>query len=145
MKNEIEQVLSEAKAMAFVQVVRRHKDATLGDVMALAAEMGMSHMNINQVLFEDLPKSGKRWAKKNKALAAGGGHETRTGDGRRKYDAAVLKFIIKNKKLKSAIEIRSAVGGSPNQARRALNRLIERGLVEFTGQARATRYKARAS
>jgi hypothetical protein len=32
------------------------------------------------------------------------------------------------------------IGGDPTQLRTSLNRLIERGLVTFTGKARGTRY-----
>ena len=43
----------------------------------------------------------------------------------------------------SALEIREAVGGSADQCRRALNRLIELEKVEFEGKTRATRYWAK--
>lgn len=148
MKNEVDKVLSEAKAMAFIQVVRRHEGATLGDVMALAKEMDLTHLDIGQILFTGLPKDGKGWAKKMRALGPGGsqapanGMETRTAKGRAAYDEAILKVVQKAKKWKSAIEIRASVGGSPEQARRSLNRLIERGLINFEGKARATRYQA---
>ena len=43
----------------------------------------------------------------------------------------------------SAPDLRAAVGGTPDQARRALNRLIEEGSVLYTGKARGTRYRAK--
>lgn len=145
MKEEIHKVLSDAKVMAFVQVVRRHEKATLGDVMALSEEMGLTGMNINQLLFEGLPRDGKAWAKKMRALSVRtrqrSGVDTRTAKGRETYDNKVLKEVLRTKAWKSAIDIREAVGGNPDQARRSLNRLIECGRINFTGKARATRYR----
>ena len=40
----------------------------------------------------------------------------------------------------SAVEIRGAVGGTPMQARAALNRLIEDGKIKYSGRARSTKY-----
>lgn len=57
MKKEIDRVLSDAKIMAFVQVVRRHEKATLGDVMALAKEMGLGHLNVGQILFDEIGRA----------------------------------------------------------------------------------------
>ena len=41
-----------------------------------------------------------------------------------------------------AAHLAAAVGGTPLQIRTSLARLIERGLVNWTGQARGTRYTA---
>jgi predicted ArsR family transcriptional regulator len=40
----------------------------------------------------------------------------------------------------SAQQVRAQVGGTPLQARKALNRLIEDGRLSFKGKARATKY-----
>ena len=42
----------------------------------------------------------------------------------------------------AAPDLSAVVGGTPLQVRTALARLIERGLVSWTGQARGTRYTA---
>jgi hypothetical protein len=43
----------------------------------------------------------------------------------------------------SAGDVRRQVGGTPLQARAALNRLIEAGKLNYTGRARGTRYTAK--
>jgi len=68
---------------------------------------------------------------------------TRTPQGRAAYDHAILKFLLEHKDWTSAGEIRAAVGGSALQARTALNRMCETGDVEYQGQARATKYRAK--
>jgi hypothetical protein len=42
----------------------------------------------------------------------------------------------------AAPDLSAVVGGTPLQVRTALARLIERGVVSWTGQARGTRYTA---
>lgn len=146
MEKEINTVLKEAKAMAFVQVVRRHKDATLGDLMELAVRMELSHLNIGQILFNGLPKSGKEWANKVRAIGPGGAYykpaDTRHAKSRQSYDSSILTALERRRDWWAAIDIRKIVGGTPDQARRSLNRLIESGHVRFKGKARATVYQA---
>lgn len=66
--------------------------------------------------------------------------DTRTASGREAYEAAVFGVIQNARDWTSAVNIRSQVGGTPQQARAALNRLISDGKVKFKGQARATKY-----
>lgn len=67
--------------------------------------------------------------------------DTRSGVGREAYDGAVMDLLRSAKgSMTSAQEIRRKVGGTPEQARRALNRLIETSGVKYAGKARATRY-----
>ncbi|KIG11812.1 hypothetical protein DB30_02416 [Enhygromyxa salina] len=40
----------------------------------------------------------------------------------------------------AATQLRQSLNADPTQLRTSLNRLIERGLVTFTGKARGTRY-----
>lgn len=76
---------------------------------------------------------GKRAAK---------GVDTRTPAGREAYDQAMLNALKQVGKAAAAPELAAAVGGTPLQIRTSLARLIERGLVNWTGQARGTRYTA---
>lgn len=66
---------------------------------------------------------------------------TRTQSGRAAYDAAVFEAIERlGGEQISAVQIRAAAGGSPAQARGAVDRLIESKRVVFEGKTRATRY-----
>jgi hypothetical protein len=85
-------------------------------------------------------KRGKAPKKAPKAKASGKVN-TRTEEGRQAYDASVLAFVKKEKECQ-AIHVRAACGGSPDQARKALNRLIEAGEITYEGKARATKYLA---
>jgi hypothetical protein len=70
----------------------------------------------------------------------GGAVNTRNRAGREAYEQAVFNVIESSKGKVAATAIRSKVGGTPMQARAALNRLIEDGRVVYEGKARATRY-----
>lgn len=66
--------------------------------------------------------------------------DTRTPVARKRYDQTVLDAVANAAAPISAQQVRAQVGGTPLQARKALNRLIEAGRLSFQGKARATRY-----
>lgn len=68
--------------------------------------------------------------------------DTRSASGRRAYEQAVLSVVRDADEPISAPAIRTSVGGTPLQVRTALNRLIEKGALNYQGRARATRYSA---
>jgi hypothetical protein len=69
--------------------------------------------------------------------------DTRTPAGRDVFDEALLKAVLGATRPVSATELRKAVGGTPLQVRTAMNRLIQRDKVAWSGQARGTRYMAK--
>ena len=82
------------------------------------------------------PSNGAAPAKRGRAK----GVDTRTASGREAYDSAIQAVIEAAKGPLGATQLRAKVGGTPQQARAALHRLIEAGTITYTGQARATRY-----
>ncbi|HEY8378780.1 MAG TPA: hypothetical protein VIK91_19950 [Nannocystis sp.] len=66
---------------------------------------------------------------------------TRTPAGRAAFDKAVLEALKAIGGPAGAGEIQRRVGGTNMQVRAAVNRLIEQGLVTWTGKARGTRYR----
>jgi hypothetical protein len=68
--------------------------------------------------------------------------DTRTPAGRDAYDQAMLNALKNATGPQAAPDLSAVVGGTPLQVRTALARLIERGVVSWTGQARGTRYTA---
>ncbi|MDC0721581.1 hypothetical protein [Nannocystis bainbridge] len=68
--------------------------------------------------------------------------DTRTPAGRDAYDQGMLNALKTAPGPQAAPDLSAVVGGTPLQVRTALARLIERGLVSWTGQARGTRYTA---
>lgn len=67
---------------------------------------------------------------------------TRTPEGRRAYDAAVLEIVEKSERPIKAPEITALVGGTALQVRKSLARLIDLGKVTWEGKARGMRYSA---
>lgn len=65
---------------------------------------------------------------------------TRTPEGRKAYDAAVLAIVEQADRPIKAPEITSLVGGTALQVRKALARLIEDGKITWEGKARGMRY-----
>ena len=65
---------------------------------------------------------------------------TRTPEGRRAYDAAVLAVVEEAEHPLKAPEITAKVGGTALQVRKALARLIDAGKVTWEGKARGMRY-----
>ncbi len=84
------------------------------------------------------------------APAGGGGgggggsahkRNVRTETGRESFDNEVLEALrTQGGDTVAATQLRESIDAEPTQLRTALNRLIERGLVTFTGKARGTRY-----
>jgi hypothetical protein len=71
----------------------------------------------------------------------GGKRNVRTEAGRDAFDTEVLEALkAHGGDNVSATSLRETIGAEPTQLRTALNRLIERGLVTFSGKARGTRY-----
>lgn len=65
----------------------------------------------------------------------------RTETGREALDKEVLDALTtQGGKDVAATQLRQSLNADPTQLRTSLNRLIERGLVTFTGKARGTRY-----
>ncbi len=68
---------------------------------------------------------------------------TRTAKERREYDAAMLAALRhKARQAYSATELGRLVGGTPQQIRRSLHRLIDAGKVSCTGRTSSARYRA---
>lgn len=74
------------------------------------------------------------------ATAKAGAVNVRTPAGRIAYDDAVLATVAEAGRDISAQQVRSKVGGTPAQARAALNRLIDLNKIGYKGKARATKY-----
>ncbi len=94
--------------------------------------------------FED--KSGRARSGKRAELKDGKvktkSVNTRTPEGRKAYDAAVLAVVEEADRPIKAPEITARVGGTALQVRKSLARLIDLGKVTWEGKARGMRYSA---
>ncbi len=83
---------------------------------------------------------------KGRSSASGRGSkkvETRTQAGREAYDALVLGAIQGASEPIGAEALRPQLGGSPEQLRASLHRLVDAKSIKRKGKARATKYTAR--
>ncbi len=67
-------------------------------------------------------------------------YDTRTTSGRDVLDLAILTFLDAQERGVRAVEIRSAIGGTPRQIRARLASLVAEGDVQRSGRASGTRY-----
>lgn len=144
MRAEYEKVMSNAKVMAFTQVVHRYPGVSLKDFADFAMDIGAGNVTVGEIL--SLPKSAREWherltASSKKAIAAPRAVNMRSVAGREAHDGNVLSYLKSSKRWVSSSEVSDAVGGTPDQARQSLNRLIERGSVEYKGRTQGTKYR----
>jgi hypothetical protein len=144
---------TQAKA-ALVKVVASNPKITVKDLGELiAANPNLGGLTLDELLGDAGVSAGRRGRPKGMASAAsagprkaggkGGAHKrnVRTEAGRDAFEAEVLTALKDaGGDNVAATEIRNALDADPTQLRTALNRLIERGIVTFTGKARGTRY-----
>lgn len=157
------------KRTAFIDVIRNRPETTLAEIVEFVEAESMDQVTIGELLDSSIfdagytppetapagpgeGKSKKKKKKKPQRVAAKGTAEapassgegevnTRSKEGRDAYAAEVLACIQKDGARRwSARDVRSEVGGSANQARRALAAHINEGTMSWDGNARATVY-----
>lgn len=136
-ENELEAAILRAARQAVIDQIRKSSGLSLKELGELAKRQGEMAMGIT--VGEIMEGAAKVGGARRRGPSPGA-VDTRTMSGRHNYQQAVLSVLDAAGARMSALEIREAVGGSADQCRRALNRLIELGKVEFEGQTRATRY-----
>jgi len=155
MKKEYESAVQQASIVAFIAVVRRHPDITLGELFEVIAEYGLEGLSAHQLFvakdFMDFssaklkalpPVKGSKGAAKpmkSNGVSKPKRLSLRTVKQREAYRLLVLDS--NTTEWQSSPEITLKTGGDPGQILRTLNSLIEEGLVEYKGQARGTKYK----
>lgn len=147
---------AQAKA-ALVDVVATNPRITVKDLAELVANNPqLGTLTLDDLLGEsgEAEPRGRGGRRKVAAPAAGaagarkgarkgGAHKrnVRTETGREAFDNEVLEGLKElGGENVNATSLRNALDSDPTQLRTALNRLIERGIVTFTGKARGTRY-----
>lgn len=134
---------------ALITAILSNRGATIADLLALTSgEHGSMLREITLGQLADavggnptMRVKAKRKSQAKPAQSRPGKVNTRTQAGREAYDKAILGALEElggGPVPGSAIKVK--VGGTPLQARTALNRLIEAGSVTFEGKARGTKY-----
>lgn len=146
---------AQAKA-ALVEVVAANSRITVKDLgELLAANPSLGSLTLDELLGA-APEGGRGRGGRRKAAAPAGApaaarkpgrkgaahkRNVRTETGREAFDAEVLEALKQHGGDNvAATTLRNSLDADPTQLRTALNRLIERGIVTFTGKARGTRY-----
>jgi hypothetical protein len=86
------------------------------------------------------PEERSAKAKSGKAKSKTKSVNTRTPEGRKAYDAAVLAVVEEAERPIKAPEITARVGGTALQVRKSLARLIDAEKITWEGKARGMRY-----
>jgi hypothetical protein len=144
---DFQATLNDTYAAALRGVVANHPTTTMEDLQTLVAE----YPELGQVsLAELLSEPGKGKAPKATRKATGTKKNTRgksprwnmrTEEGREALKTAVLEGLreLGGEDVR-AEQLRKRVEASAAQLRAMLNRLIEEGVLTYTGKARGTRY-----
>lgn len=145
LNEEYKNMVAAASKAAFITAVRRNHNASLAEVAEMAEAEGLGDLTVGEVFFRD--RIGFDVKALGAPKSAGFGVDadevsTRRPAERAGYDQNLLD-ALSAKLWMSAQDLRKAAGGTPLQARKALNRLVETRKIKTQGQARATKYKLR--
>lgn len=138
-KSAVDSVLQEALVGHII-----NQDMAVSDIRKLLSDPKAAFLG--RMTLEELVGEGKSKGGRRKAASSGAAVDTRSEAGRNAYRLSVYNFIDgKGKDGKefvrvSAAEVREACGGTADQARKALNFLIEQEVLAWEGKAQATRY-----
>lgn len=143
---------------AFIKTVRERPKTTLGEVLALAGEMGFKGITLGDIMDAEIAqhvngkdvsekvarsKSGKKKAPpRPSGKTATKVINTRTKQGREDLDSRVLSKMLGAPTYKwPAAELTDLIRGvTAHQIRQSLTRLINEERVTWEGQARGTKY-----
>ena len=139
-----------AKA-ALVEIVANNPKTSVKDLRDLVGDNpALGGVTLSELLGASGGRGGRRKASapgkgkgKGGAPRKGGAHKrnVRTESGREAFDTEVLDALkTHGGDTVAATQLRESLNADPTQLRTSLNRLIERGVVTFTGKARGTRY-----
>jgi hypothetical protein len=145
-EREFSAAVESAERNVLIDLIRSRPEMSLADIGKLTKGRFsglMTTVTIGDLIRGAVPGSARaaKNGTRNQGVSAGA-VDTRTPSARKRYDDAVLRAVKASTSPVSAQDVRSRVGGTPLQARKALNRLIEGGRRAFQGKARATKYTA---
>jgi predicted ArsR family transcriptional regulator len=145
LQQKLKLAVAQAQRDALLGELLSNGDLTIGELAKVKGELGdtIRRLTINELRAGGASRSGTRSGASATKSTHGDGVDTRTGAGRRAYQEALLALLSQSDEPMAAPDLRRQLGGTPDQARRALNRLIETGAVTYTGKARGTRYRAK--
>ena len=136
-ETEVAESIGQFQRKAFIDVVSQKPETTIQDLYVLGEKYDLMDVTLGELMGKPRAPQKKRRIKKQ----PDGAVPVRTKAERDAYDGRVFEIVRDaNGSYVSAQQVRDRIGGTPLQVRKALNRLIDSGRIEFTGRARATRY-----
>ncbi|WP_146662634.1 winged helix DNA-binding protein [Enhygromyxa salina] len=169
LSSAFQDALADQSKAALVAIIAKNPGTTVRDLKQLVSDNPMlGSITLGGLLGVDGPARGRGGRPKGSgstvapaaaagAVAVGGAprkigkaaprkgaahkRNVRTEAGREALDKEVLEALTAHGgEAVAATQLRQSLNADPTQLRTSLNRLIERGLVTFTGKARGTRY-----
>lgn len=148
LSSAFQDALADQAKAALISIVSKNPKTTVKELRELVGD----NPALGSITLDDLLGGGGkgkgrgkgRGRAKSKAGSRKAGvrkRNVRTEAGREAFDAEVLEALkAAGGKNISASVIREALSAEPTQLRTSLNRMIEKGILSFTGKARGTRY-----
>lgn len=146
LSSAFQDALADHAKAALVEIVTKKPNTSVKDLRQLVTENpSLGSITLAELLGATAKKGRGRKAGgrrgKGGRKAAAGKRNVRTEAGRAAFDKEVLAALTDaGGDTVAASTIRTALNADPTQLRTSLNRLIEKGVVTFTGKARGTRY-----
>lgn len=144
-EREFSAAVENAERNVLIDLIRSRPEMSLADIGRLSKGRFsglMSSVTVRDLIDGAVGKGRGNRARSTSRAVSAGAVDTRTPSARKRYDDAVHRAVKNSASPISAQQVRTIVGGTPLQARKALNRLIEAGRLTFQGKARATKYSA---
>ena len=144
LSSAFQDALADHAKAALVDIVTKNPKTSVKDLRSLVND----NPALGDITLSELLGGGGRGSRKSggarKSKARKGGarkRNVRTEAGRAAFDAEVIDALeAAGGDTVAATTLREALSADSTQLRTSLNRLIEQGLVTFTGKARGTRY-----
>ena len=145
--SNLESAMAAAQRQVLLDHVISSPGATLGELAGMKGELSAlaASLTVGEIRSgkASASKGGRGKSSSRSAPRSAGEVSTRTKIERAEYDAAILAIVKSSGGKVGADEIREQAGGTAEQVRTALKRLITAKRVKRSGRARATRYAAR--
>jgi hypothetical protein len=144
------EALERKQRAAIIDQLRADRDLTIDELIRVREAQGDSLGDITVgELISGRPGRSARPARRKRAARKArrrGGRkkvDTRTAEGRELYDASVFQAVKSAKGSVTADAVREQVGGTGDQMRRSLGRLVDTKKVKRSGRGRGTKYEAK--
>lgn len=147
LSSAFQDALADHAKSALVAIVTKNPKTSVKDLRDLVNDNpALGDISLNELLGATKGRGKRKGAGGRKAAKAGRKagstkRNVRTEAGREAFDQEVLEALkTAGGDTVAATQLREALGADSTQLRTSLNRLIDKGIVNYKGKARGTRY-----